>query len=535
MEDAKALPESAEAAELAGRYVQEGKFKPSLAGQAPIRKRPGQYRPNGGSAQGPPEWWPAQAEGGASKAAARSVFPSMRHSETGFFPEPSKALGHYEAEPASPEAGEAAAGVRDASPLVFDWLSGKGSKGQRAAGGEVAGKESGVGGDAARPQYTTDERVLEYTTLDALRREAHKVAKAEAAAEAAAAGAPPSRPKSAWGSARLAAKHHAALSKPRSPPPRPTNAPRDQLLAGAFREPPSAVMAAADKAAESAAPLLAREWSGVGDRLMHQLLVEREGRREAEAEASLARAEKAALEAKLTEERAAAEARAAEAEVAAQRQALDCQMRLQRDGLDADVAARAAANQATRDAESDPVQLEVRRLEVLLFDKLDARAKEDTETARCAALMRLFRAHHGRERERFATRSEFVWTMRQLGLWADKSEVLVHGKDGKKTTPEEGGPGDRAGATGGPLHRMFEAHAERRGGAGGEAGGELLVELEAFYRRVARTATRPGQRSVAASEAAWYMDNIQRVLDARQRPAPPTVFNAVRPSGAKPK
>jgi hypothetical protein len=53
--------------------------------------------------------------------------------------------------------------------------------------------------------------------------------------------------------------------------------------------------------------------------------------------------------------------------------------------------------------------------------------------------------------------------------------------------------------------------------------------------KTALKAARPGQRSVAASEAAWYMDNIQRVLDARQRPAPPTVFNAVRPSGAKPK
>ncbi len=189
-------------------------------------------------------------------------------------------------------------------------------------------------------------------------------------------------------------------------------------------------------------------------------------------------------------------------------------MRLQRAGVDSDAAARAEAEAAARDDEADATVVEVRRLERLLLEKLDAKAKDDSDTARANVLMRLFRYNTGRPRsDRFATRAEFVEVMVQLGLGATPADI--RGAGAVLFSKPKGAGGAAVAGEGRPLDALFEKHAEKRGKKDDE---HELVDMEAFYKSVARNVSRPGQRSVAASEAAYYMMNVERVLEARQRP-----------------
>ena len=237
----------------------------------------------------------------AAEALRRSSFKSTRFAETGYFPEPTAALGNYTVEPPSPPR----AAARDATPAVWDWIKPKPKPEEAPAPAPAA-----ADGPYGRPRYTTSDRVIEYTTLDALRREAHAMARDEVAAAEAAAKAPPKPKPSAWEAVRTAQRHHAALSAPRGTtvegvpvaaggaylggnPRRPTGAGNPMV--------PEHAAAVARVSAET--QLLSREFAGVGDRLRHELVAERHARREAEAREQLARKEHELAEARLEQAR----------------------------------------------------------------------------------------------------------------------------------------------------------------------------------------------------------------------------------------
>lgn len=283
-------------------------------------------------------------------------------------------------------------------------------------------------------------------------------------------------------------------------------------------------------------------WKGNGAWVRRQLLSEVQSRKDAEADAKVARAEAAAAIARVEALQAAAAARELEIEAAAAR--LDRHRAL--DGKAEGAGAEGSTPSTARMGKERMAQL-VCKLENNLLEKLDQRARGDSESARAQVLSRVFKAAPigGPRSERYATRAEFADAMALLGLPQAVTSVQK-----TRPPPSDSGSGmalpevrsvpkqrediesaawiDKA-----VVNALFDKYSESAPGAPrkpppGDPPPEKLIDYVSLYSKVARAATTPGQSMSAAMAHSNYMD----ALEGRQGPfvADYGVFGARRHS-----
>ena len=166
----------------------------------------------------------------------------------------------------------------------------------------------------------------------------------------------------------------------------------------------------------------------------------------------------------------------------------------------------------------------VGRLEVALLDKADARAKDDSETARQAVVRRAFGSpmEGAAPTDRLISRAAFHAGMGVLGLPQPEAVIgpVAGGTlelnvlrprpryDGKyKGQPDVGLDALDVQV----LDAMFDKYAEDASG---------LLDYESFYRRVAREAvrTKHGQSESLSAQMKRYQDGLQRPHYGVRRP-----------------
>ena len=270
-------------------------------------------------------------------------------------------------------------------------------------------------------------------------------------------------------------------------------------------------------------------WSGGnGQWVRQQLLNEQHGRKAAEAEAAVAKAEAAAAIARVEALQAAATARELEIEAAAAR--LHRKEALEPGQAGGAVAAAMAglgragkSGQGLSSRDADVLHPLVMKLEVALLDRADARAHEDSDTARLAVMRKAFRnpmvgtAPTGH----LIGLQEFLNGMGILGL--PQPPAVLPAK--QTTTGVQPAVRSDDSLNREVLEAFFDKYKD-------EATGRL--NFETLYAKVSREAVRKqhGQYKSQAATQKAYQDALQRPLYGTNKGAPPPQNGRPFTSGA---
>ena len=232
-----------------------------------------------------------------------------------------------------------------------------------------------------------------------------------------------------------------------------------------------------------------------GEWVRQQLLSEQHGRKSAEAEAAVAKAEAAAAIARVEALQAAAAARELEIEAAAARQYRTEVLQPGKRG-----GGGGGGGGGGEKRSKEVMTTLVARLEVGLLDRADARAKEDTDTARLAVLRRTFRNPMvgTAPTDKFIGVREFLNAMGVLGL--PQPPAVLPAKNATTGVQPDVRSDDSLNEE--VLLAFFDKYKEPDG----------MLNYETLYARVSRNAVRVkhGQWASQAATQRAYQDGLQR-------------------------